>query len=221
MTTMQDQVTNEMTRSSLPDAPTQLDQLAAQANAAHQRVDQAARQNLFAVLEAGQALLQARKLCLGKWLVWLAKNFKASARTAQRYMAFAVETRQIGGLDATRVSRLTPQELGHIWTMLLREPSGKKKSKVASSNPPPANEAPAVSSTARPLAQQGANQAAIDPLPPLVALFKQLIDGFRAVMQGDDEQDGPFAESLVSDLEPHYADLLDFMEFRQELRGGG
>jgi len=221
-----DAVSNETTMSRLPGAAgatSQLEQLAERANAAHHRVDQAARQNLFAALEAGQSLLQARKLCLGEWLVWLAKNFKASARTAQRYMAFATETRQIGGLDATRVSHLTPQELGHIWTMLLREPSGRKKRKATGTKALPSSPAPdeatVASGTPRSVAQREGDQAADGPLRPLAELFKQLIDGLRLVMNGDDDDDGPWAQSLVCDLEPHYADLLEYLDYRKERRG--
>jgi hypothetical protein len=238
--------------------PTQLAQLAASANDAHRRIDEAARKNLFDALEAGQHLLKAQKLCLGRWIVWLQHNFKGTVRTAQRYMAFAVECRRIGGLDATRVSRLTPLELGRIWTKLLREPSPRKKTNVANRRPVPSSalarqntsaaesaaSAPAVESSdvcaavatsdgddgsPHPRAEQqvyrepegGATIATrdeTDPLPPLAELFKKLIDGFRDVMNGDDERDGPYAEWMLMDIEPHYADLLEYLEYRKEWR---
>ncbi|MGH7140352.1 MAG: hypothetical protein ACREHD_31840, partial [Pirellulales bacterium] len=85
---------------------TQLAELAARANAAHQRVFKAAGEGLLAAFEAGQALLQARKLCLGQFLAWLPQNFKYSVRTADRYMDFAEQCYSLGGFDSTRASSL-------------------------------------------------------------------------------------------------------------------
>lgn len=122
MTTMND-IPAPSTKEVCPDN-TQLAELAARANAAHQRVLKAAGEGLLAAFEAGQALLAARKLCLGKFLARLPENFKYSLRTAERYMEFAEQCYSLGGFDSTRVSSLPPQELGRIWSQILGR--GKK-----------------------------------------------------------------------------------------------
>lgn len=221
----------------LAQVKTKLEELAARANEAHQRVFKAAGQGLLAAFEAGQSLLEARKACLGHFMTWLPDNFKASTRTAQRYMVFAQECLSIGGFDATRVSRLTPHELGRIWSDILGRRSGKKTRLLPAAADEPASSAtslvpaecdaaepianattpaPAVERLAAPVSEACASLA--DPMPPLVAQFADLIEGFRRVCAGDDCHDGPYAEWMVMDLEPQYADLLEYMEYRQEWR---
>lgn len=225
--------TNELSQ-----IPTKLGELAARANEAHQRVFKAAGEGLLAAFEAGQSLLEARKACLGHFMTWLPHNFKASTRTAERYMEFAEECHSLGGLDSTRVSSLPPQELGRIWSQILGRRSAKKVPRLSaaagdsaasgSSGVPAAQEAagpvadamtpaPAVARIAPPRSESC--DALADPMPPLVTQFADLIEGFRRVCAGDDCHDGPYAEWMVSDLEPHYADLLEYMEYREEWRG--
>jgi hypothetical protein len=215
-----------------------LEDLAARANDAHQRVKKAACEGLLAAFEAGQALLQAQKTCLGQWLAWLGQNFKGSYRTAQRYMEFAEECHSLGGFDATRVSRLPPQELGHIWSQILgRQPHKKRPSRLPAASPSaaPAHGRKSVADDAdAPLVADGGGEvpataseapqqpeschAAVDPMPRLVTLFAQLVEGFRSVCAGDDCHDGPYAEMMLVDLEANYTDLLEYMEYRQEWR---
>lgn len=237
MTTTNDAVAPSTNDLSL--ATTQLAELSARANAAHQRVFKAAGEGLLAAFEAGQSLLQARKICLGHWSAWLSQNFKASARTAQRYMEFAEECHSIGGIDATRASRLPPQELGNLWSRILGRRGGRKSrglpaasgsAAVARVSPPgaPATRdvvpttitapppAPAVERIAAPPLERC--DAPVDRMPPLIKLFAALLEGCRHVGMGDDCFDGEYADGLASKLEPHYGDLLDYMEYREEWR---
>ena len=62
------------------------------------------------------------------------------------------------------------------------------------------------------------SDAPVDRMPPLVAMLAELIEECRRVATGDDCYDGEYAECLVTALKPHYDDLLDYMEYRQEWR---
>lgn len=94
-----------------PDAE-RLQQLAEQANEAHVKVGAAATNGLICALAAGQALIEAHRLCpRRKWTAWLAANFKASRWTANRYMAFAKETEDLGLSGATLGSGLKVRAL--------------------------------------------------------------------------------------------------------------
>jgi hypothetical protein len=215
----------------------QLAELAARANAAHQRVIKAAGEGLLAAFEAGQSLLAARKLCLGRFLAWLPQNFKYSLRTAERYMEFAEQCHSIGGIDSTRVSSLPHQELGRIWSQILGR-GGKKTPCLPSAKGEEARTVspadvceerdrgePAADATARvPAIERAApergehSDTPVDRMPPLVTMFAELIEECRRVATGDDCYDGEYAECLLTSLKPHYDDLLDYMEYRQEWR---
>ena len=58
-----------------------------------QEFEQAERlfdKSLTHMLRCGQALIEARRLCVhGEWLPWLEEHFPASRRTAERYMSIA------------------------------------------------------------------------------------------------------------------------------------
>jgi hypothetical protein len=75
---------------------------------------------------------------------------------------------------------------------------------------------PPIARSAPPRGEDSA--APVDRMPPLVAMFAELMEECRRVATGDDCYDGEYAECLVTALEPHYADLLDYMEYRQEWR---
>ncbi|MGH7134212.1 MAG: hypothetical protein ACREHD_00645, partial [Pirellulales bacterium] len=65
---------------SLPDRDHDLARLADCANEAHSKVVGAMQQAVLHALEAGQALLEAKRLCRkGAWTAWLTDNFRASA----------------------------------------------------------------------------------------------------------------------------------------------
>lgn len=200
------------TQSEIAIASGKLKELAARANEAHGRVDRAVRQSLLDALEAGEALLQAQRYCLGRRRDWLLSNFNGSVRTGQRYVQFARECRQIGGFDASRATLLSPRQLGEIWTRLLRQRDTRKKP-----TPHPAlSSKPA--SAPRSTAGPPAVAPPIDPLPPLAELFWQLLEGLRAIALSDEPDDGSYCESLLSDLQPHYDDMLEYLDFRQERR---
>lgn len=82
----------------LPDGDHDLARLAECANEAHSKVAGAIQQAVLHALEAGQALLEAKRLCLkGAWTAWLKANFRGSARTAQGYVRLVVHWNQVGG----------------------------------------------------------------------------------------------------------------------------
>lgn len=220
----------------------QLARLAARANLAHQRVFKAAEEGLLAAFEAGQALLEARKLCLGRFLAWLPQNFKYSVRTADRYMEFAEHCYSLGGFDSTRVSSLPPQELGRIWSRILGRRGGTNTGAKPRCLPSAEGEdartvrsaggggerdrgdpatdvsarVPAIERTAPTRGEHTA--VPVDQMPPLVTMLAALIEQCRRVATGDDCYDGEYAECLVTALEPHYDELLDYMKYRQEWR---
>ncbi len=69
-----------------------LNQLAAQINAAHEAGEAATRQGLEDFREAGESLIKAKAQCgHGKWLPWLKKNVRFADRTARVYMQVARE----------------------------------------------------------------------------------------------------------------------------------
>jgi hypothetical protein len=135
-----------------------------------------------------------------------------------------------------------PQELGRIWSQILGRRGGKNTGKKTRSLPSAGREegrsvysggvaaerdrgeqdvdvaarVPAIERTAPTRGESSA--APVDRMPPLVAMFAGLIEECRRVATGDDCYDGEYAECLVAALEPHYADLLGYMEYRQEWR---
>src|SRR5487761_1317630 len=224
---------NNPAQETLPSTSQALEQLAKRANEAHVKVGSAARQGLVWAHESGQALLESNRICPpGQWFTWLAANFKASRWTARRYMDFATECNQLGGLDGATLHRLTPHEAGCALKKLLVLPSGKKKSKKDRSRqpglpPPPSPAAPGETAVSAPPAAQAqtcerppatCHGPSVDPFPRFAQLLQELLAGLEAVMKGDDCHDGPFAELLLMDLKTPYADLLDYLAERDELK---
>ena len=71
-------------------APLDLNAIARRANDAHQRARGAAAQVVEYVIEAGQALNEAKNsIGHGNWLDWLNRNVEFSDRTARLYMRLA------------------------------------------------------------------------------------------------------------------------------------
>lgn len=109
---MNDVVTTS--ESSLPDRDHDLARLAERANEAHSKVAGAIQQAVLHALEAGQALLEAKRLCLrGAWTAWLKANFRASARTAQGYMRLVAHWHQVGG-DPQRAADLSQRQFDKL-----------------------------------------------------------------------------------------------------------
>lgn len=77
-----------------------LPELATAIDAAHAKVEAAARSGLAHAREAGERLIEAkRRIGHGGWLAWLAANCKVSERTAQRYMQVAEHWHELGKSD--------------------------------------------------------------------------------------------------------------------------
>lgn len=176
----------------------------------------AAKYGLRCAFEAGEALLEANKICpLGKWLTWLAANFQGSRRTALRYMDFATEVKRLGGLDGSTLTHTTPHEDGRVLAKLLVLPSGKKKPKVAGNRQGAlASAAPAEAPAAGASTVVALNRLAIDPFPRFVELFQELLTGLEVVVHGENCHDAPFAEMLLMDLRTPFADLLEYVSDR-------
>jgi hypothetical protein len=226
-------VTNELPANRRDNNPTpsvsqRLEQLAQRLNEAHRGVEAAVKNGLVCAYEAGKALLEAFDICPKRtWTAWLAVNFKPSRWTARRYMDFALECDQrFGGLAGATLPQIPPEEAGSVLKKLTVLPSGRTKRTSPSSRQralPSAVAAPASPATDA-VASSAAQPSPIvpggDPNPylPIKRMFEQLMEGLRMVMRGDDCHDGPFAEMLRLDLEPVYADLLDYLEDRDGLR---
>ena len=213
----------------------QMQQLSQSANEAHAKVETAARHGLVCAYEAGQALWRAYELCPpGKWLAWLAANFDASRSTARRYMNFATECDRLG-LNGSTLNQIPPNEASAVLKKLLVVPSGKKKTpKVRASRQPalsrsapanlPAGPAafappnPAATLAPRPATHAAADGPGADLFPRFLQLFQELTAGLEAVMHGGDCHDSPFAELLLMDLKTPFADLLDYLAERDDLK---
>ena len=82
--------------------------LAAQINAAHERVRDAAKAGLAHALAAGRLLLEAKAIMPhGEWLPWLEANCTASIRTAQAYMRAVNGLAKLDEANAQRVAHLS------------------------------------------------------------------------------------------------------------------
>lgn len=108
-----------------------LEQLAQLANVAHLQATKAAHNAVGHALEAGQALLEAKKRCPpGAWHAWLNLHFRGSIRTAQSYVRLAVHSPQID-YDAQRVAHLTHKQLRCLMDGLAATDGRAKPSRAA------------------------------------------------------------------------------------------
>lgn len=95
-----------------------LEQLAERANQAHADVLATVQSSVERALIAGQALLEAKHLCLkGTWFAWLADHFRGSRRTAQAYMRLAAQITLMRG-DAQNSAPLPHDQLRCMLTGL-------------------------------------------------------------------------------------------------------
>ncbi|MBI3776768.1 MAG: DUF3102 domain-containing protein [Gammaproteobacteria bacterium] len=89
---------------SLPDLATQI-------NAEHSAATTAANTAVQHALNAGQLLIEAKKLVAhGEWLPWIAANCQLADRTVQGYMRLARELPKLDGPKAQRVADLPLRE---------------------------------------------------------------------------------------------------------------
>jgi len=92
------------------DTKARLEELAERANEEHRAAEDSVKQSVFHAIRAGEALLQAKSLCMhGTWMSWLRQNFKGSHRTANLYMQLA----GVYGGDPQRVADLSLREAVH------------------------------------------------------------------------------------------------------------
>jgi hypothetical protein len=207
----------------------QLEELAQRANEAHVKVGASAKYGLRCANDAGLALLEAKRICQpAKWLRWLAANFDGSRWTARRYMNFAMEVTKLGGFDGATLHHLTPHEAAAILRKLLARPGKRKKAKAAmaveptasrgTANGPGKTVARSHARSVQPAAALPADTPNADPFPRFKQLLEELMSGLEIVSRGHDCHDGPFAEMLLMDLRTPYADLLDYLADRDELK---
>lgn len=89
----------------MPLGSTSPPELATIANTEHDLARSSADASVGHALRAGEALLAVKaQLAHGDWLPWLAANFSASERMAQRYMTIAGNPTRVADLDAPELS---------------------------------------------------------------------------------------------------------------------
>jgi len=89
----------------------QLPELAQRINESTSRAEGAARTALSSALEAGEALITAKKLVAhGQWEAWLTENCDVASRTAQSYMRLARSLPMLEDSKAQRVADLPLRE---------------------------------------------------------------------------------------------------------------
>ena len=93
---------------------TSLDALASQANENHQLAEATAGSALEYARRSGAALVEAKALVpYGEWMPWLELNFRATYRTAYRYIKLAK--------DLTCVSNVEPRSINEALRMIAGE----------------------------------------------------------------------------------------------------
>lgn len=184
-------------------------QLFERANGAHGLAVKAARDLCQHMLDAGAALLEAKALCpKGKWKQWLAAHFKASARTAQRYMHLAKLVLSIRG-KTTSVSFCYPEELDSMLSGAIRKIEQQLRSTADASR-----ESRIIPAGLDALVDRPRSAAAYLAAPPakdddslakVAALFDELNAALRRAIQSGEWLDyGPF---VLEELERIRADL--------------
>jgi hypothetical protein len=93
------------------------EELAARANACHERVIASVRKSLYAARDAGRALIKAKKLVgHGNWDRWKEQNFDASKETARIYMRIAREWADVKELMSNGQTLSISDALGWLRT---------------------------------------------------------------------------------------------------------
>jgi hypothetical protein len=195
----------------LPDRDNDLARLAACANEAHHKVAGAIQQAVLHALQAGQALLEAKRLCKkGTWTGWLKANFRASARTAQGYMRLAVHWTQVGG-DPQSIADLNYSKLTRLLTGLARadgrvnhpRSTAQKRLTALEVTVPAVDSDPSATAAAprTPVAQPPAPAAANDdPFGVVAVLLEHTVAELRRLVAGDPKQ-ARYARHLMQPLE--------------------
>lgn len=171
------------------------------ANQEHELVVGAARQAVAHALQAGQALLEAKRICLkGAWTVWLAGNFHGSPRTAQGYMRLATHWNQVGG-DPQRVADLNYREVTRLLTGLSRSDGrinhGRRPNARQVAAPEPAVQA---ESSFAATAVASPRPAPSDRFAAVGELLRQAIGELRRIIESSAGH-APFARHVLGPLE--------------------
>ena len=184
-------------------------QLFDRANGAHGLAVKAARDLCQHMLDAGAALVEAKSLCpKGKWQEWLAAHFKASARTAQRYMHLAKLVQAIGE-KTTFVSFSHPEELASSLSAALRRIQEQQRATTD-----PFSETRNISAIADVLVEIPQSAAAYLAAPPakddkslakIISLFDELDAALRRAIQSGQWLD--YGQFVLDELERIRADL--------------
>ena len=194
----------------LPDRDNDLARLAQCANEAHNKVAGAVQQAVLHALEAGQALLEAKRLCgKGAWTAWLKAHFRASARTARGYMRLVVCWDQVGG-DRQRAADLSQRQLERLLKGFscsdgranTGRPAAQKRltSKATAQNDASAP-VPAASITSQPAAQLPVPAAASgDPFGVVAHLLEQTVAELRRMLAIEPDH-ARYARHLMQPLE--------------------
>jgi hypothetical protein len=162
------------------------------ANQEHDLVVGAARQSVAHALQAGQALLEAKRICLkGAWTVWLAGNFNGSLRTAQGYMRLATHWNQVGG-DPQRVADLNYREVTRLLTGLSRSDGRINHGRRSNGRHVAAPEAAAQAESACPVPS--------DRFAAVGELLRQAIGELRRIIESS-VRHAPFARHVLGPLE--------------------
>lgn len=104
-----------------------LEQLAQQANEAHDLAKEAAIRFCRHSVEAGMALLEAQELCPKRtWGAWLKKHFDGSRSTAYRYMQQAKDAVALKGFVSV-LTQNPSEELSRLFTRALKRLVGRQR----------------------------------------------------------------------------------------------
>jgi hypothetical protein len=195
----------------LPDRDRDLARLAECANQAHEKVEGAVQQAVVHALEAGQALLAAKAICLkGAWTAWLKANFCASARTARGYMRLVVHWNHVGG-DRQRAADLSQRQIDKLLKGLARSdgranppraPSQKRLSPAAAPQDEPSQPQPlpSASNDLAAVNPQLPNGTSGDPFELVGRLLEQVVAELRRLRETRPD-DARYARHLLQPLE--------------------
>lgn len=187
------------------EARRRLEQLASQANLAHELVKDAALRFCRHSVEAGMALLEAHDLCpAGTWGAWLKDHFDGSARTAQRYMKQA-KTLLLLGVKTTDLSFFHPEEVSRVFDQAIRRIERQRATAPARSDGE-ANIVVAVANRPDEINKRAPSPlSSDDPLLMVLALFNELMAAICSAIESGQWLD--YGQFVLDELERIRADV--------------
>lgn len=197
--------------------------LAARVNAEHLQVCGAASTMLEHALEAGRALIEAKKLCLeGAWEAWITAHAEFSLRTAQLYMQLAAKWPKMRG-EAQRVAPLSFREAVRMLRKLSageESATSQKPSRQRAALPAP-DQAPRESTADElppgDLGEPGWSEA--DPLARAEWLFEEFHKELRRLCEVEIQDVPRIAYELLDRLRCFRANLMGYRSDLSELSG--